>query len=105
MIDAILFEPVLTMTAALGAAAIFAPLLVKPGRIKLVCACVVLAPISPFLFLAWLGGRLIALSNAVEVRWPGAGWAARVITHVDRSPGAEIIPFKPNRTRKGGKPA
>lgn len=99
MLDAILFNPVMTMTGALGAAAILAPVLLKPGRFKLICACIVLAPISPFLALAWLGAKLIAIAHAVESRWPCAGWAARIISGADRA-GAEIIPFNPNRRRK-----
>lgn len=104
LIDALLFNPAMTLAGAVGAAAILAPVLCKPGRLKLMIACLVLAPVSPFIVLAWLGGRLIALSQAIETRMPGAAWAADVITRANH-PASNVIPFNPNRTRKGGKPA
>lgn len=99
MLEFIVFNPVMAFTGAVGAAAILAPVLLKPGRFKMVCACIVLAPISPFLALAWFGAKLIAIAHAVESRWPGAAWAARIISNADR-PGAEIIPFNPNRAKR-----
>jgi hypothetical protein len=106
--DAILFEPVLTMTAAIGSAALLAPLLLKPGRVKVLVACIVLAPLSPLYAVVWLSAHVIRLCDRIERSLPGQrliSWAASTIATGGVAPVDNVIRFNPNRTRKGGKPA
>ena len=100
MIDAILFNPALTFTGAIGGAAIIWQLTAgRRPRMRTIWSLMVLAPISPLLLVRTAASLIMDGCDRIADRIPGSGARIRAARYLagEEMPG-NVVPF--TRTRK-----
>lgn len=102
LVNAIVFEPALTLTARVGAVALL-PVLIRRRNMRVAAAVVVLLPVSPILLVRLACSLVIDLCDRLADAIPGTHarlWAAHVIAGANPPPLPEnVVAFNP---RKGG---